>query len=145
VTLGIGSLRWLAPVLAAGALACSGTPRIEIVRPEAKLSPALVGVCAVFLHIANAGDGADALVGARVEVPGAVAQLHAMRDGRMVESDRLVVPARGALELRPGGPHIMVFHLPEGDQAACELGLVLRFETSGDRRMSVRLGGPRCG
>jgi len=145
VALGMCSLRRLAPLLAAGALACSGTPRIEIERPEAKISPALVGVGAIFMRIANAGDGADALLGARVELPGTVTQLHAVREGRMVESERLVVPARGALELKPGGPHIMVFRLPEDPGAACELGLVLRFEVSGERRARVRMTGSRCG
>ncbi len=146
MSLGFVSLRRLAVPLAAGVLACSGgAPRIEIERPEAKLSPALVGVCAVFLRIVNAGDGPDALLDARVGVPGAVAQLHGFRDGRMVKAERLAVPARGALELRPGGPHIMVFGLSADPPASCELPLVLRFARSGERTTSVRLSGAKCG
>jgi copper(I)-binding protein len=59
----------------------------------------------------------------------------------MVESKKLVVPAGGALELKPGGLHIMVFNLPKEASAGSEFTLHLRFERSGDRRTSVRIGG----
>jgi periplasmic copper chaperone A len=150
VARGIFTPRRLVPSLFAGlfaaaATSCSGTPSLRIENPEAKVSPALVGVCAIFMRIANAGDGDDALLDAQLELPGTVTQLHAIRDGRMVHSERLVVPARGALELRPGGPHIMVFQLPEAPGAGCDATVRLRFETSGERRAAVRLGGLRCG
>jgi copper(I)-binding protein len=150
----MGSLRRprrLAPLLALGAglvaaAACSGgTPRIRLDAAEARLSPSLVGVASIFLTIANPGDGDDALLGAQVDAPGAVTQIHAVRGGRMVESGRLVVPANGALELRPGGLHIMVFNLPRSTGPGDALTLRLRFETSGERRTSVPIGGGRSG
>lgn len=128
-------------LLAGGLLGCPGAPRLEILEPEARVSPALVGVCSVFLRIANQGDGGDALLRASVDLPGAVAEIHDVRQGRMVRSDRLAVPARGSLQLRAGGPHIMVFRLPPGAGAGSELTLRLFFERSGERRMSVRIAG----
>lgn len=129
-------------LLAGGILAgCSGAPRLEIGEPEARLSGSLAGVCAVFVRIANSGDRGDALVGASADLPGAVAEIHEVRGGRMVRSDRLPIPAGGSLELRAGGPHIMVFQLPPGAGAGRELGLRLLFERSGERRVSVRIGG----
>jgi copper(I)-binding protein len=126
---------------AAGAAACSGTPRIRIDEPEARLAAAFPGTCSIFMKIANPGDGDDALLDAAVDLPGAVTQVHAFRDGRMVQSGKLVVPSRGVLELRPGGAHIMVFNLPSGSAAGDELTLRLRFERSGEKRTSVRIRG----
>ncbi len=135
-----------ASLIAIGALSaicagCSGTPLIRIDAPEARLSPMLAGVCSVFMTIANRGDGDDALVEARAEVPGAVTQIHAVRDGRMVESKKLVVPAGGALELKPGSLHIMVFNLPKDSGAGFEFTLHLRFQRSGEKQASVRITG----
>ena len=86
--------RWLSRVLGGAlclACGCSGTPRIEISGQRATLFPALVGVCSVFMSIANAGDGADALIGASAEIPGTVTEIHDVRDGKMVRSERVVV------------------------------------------------------
>jgi len=59
----------------------------------------------------------------------------------MVQSGRLVVPAKGVLELKPGGLHIMVFKLPNGGAAGDEFTLRLKFEKSGEKRTSVRIRG----
>lgn len=130
-----------AAVLCSGAGACSGAPRIHLGAAEAQVSPAFRGVCAIFLRIENPGDAADVLIDAKVDVPGAIAELHEVRDGRMVRSGKVPVPARGSLELRPGGLHIMVFNLPTEAGAGTELPLRLLFQTSGERRTSVRIGG----
>lgn len=131
--------------LAASAAACSGTPRIRVEDAEARLSPMFSGVASIFMTIANAGDGDDVLLEAQVDAPGAIAQIHAVRDGRMVESGRLVVPANGSLALRPGGLHVMVFNLPRSLGPGDALALRLRFETSGETRTSVTIGEGRSG
>lgn len=127
--------------VAALAAGCSGSPLIRIDAAEARLSPMLGGACSIFMTIANPGDGDDALVDARADVPGAVTQIHAIRDGRMVESKKLVVPAGGALELKPGSLHIMVFNLPKDSAAGFEFTLHLRFQRSGEKLTSVRIIG----
>jgi len=126
--------------LASSSTACSGSPRIQIEQAEAKVSPMLEGVCSIFMRIANPGSGEDVLLEARADVPGAVTQIHAIRDGKMVQSDKLVVPAKGVLEMKPGGLHIMVFNMPKGSGAGFEFTLRLRFEKSGEMRTSVRIG-----
>lgn len=134
-------LAWpLAIAIGSAAAACSGKPDLRIDGAEARLSPSLVGVAAIFLTVSNAGDGDDALAGAQVDAPGAIARLHGVEGGRMVEQDRAVVPARGVLALRPGGPHLMVFNLPQGAGPGTLLALRLRFERSGERRATVRIG-----
>lgn len=135
----------VAPLLLLAALppgaGCSGAPRIEIASGEARLSPALAGVASVFLTIANPGDRSDRLVGVAVDLPGAVAQIHEFRDGRMVQGAGLAVPAHGSLSLRPGGPHIMVFQLPRETGAGSRLTLRLVFETSGEKTASLTIRG----
>lgn len=127
--------------LAAGSAACSGTPRIALDPPEARLSPMFMGVCSIFMKIANPGDGDDTLVDAQVDVPGATAQIHTFEHGRMVQAEKLVVPAKGALELRPGGPHIMLFNLPKDSGAGYTFTLRLRFERSGELQTPVKISG----
>lgn len=131
----------LGAVLAAGAGGCSGEPRIEIHGQEARLSSMFGGAASVFLTVRNPGSGGDVLVGASVDVPGAVAEIHDVKDGRMVPGGRVRVPARGGVELRPGGLHIMVFNLPRSIAAGAELGLRLQFERSGEKRTSVKIRG----
>jgi copper(I)-binding protein len=134
---------WLSLLLVAVAAAagCARAPKLEITGPSARLSPALLGVCSVFMRISNAGDGDDALVAASVDVPGTVTEIHDVVDGKMVRSDRVVVPARRGVELRPGGLHIMVFKLPREIAPGSQLKLRLVFETSGERTTSVQVGG----
>ncbi len=130
--------------LSPGAGGCSRAPRaarIEIAGQEARLSPMIVGVCSIFMKIENAGNGDDALLGASADLPGAIAELHDVKDGRMFRRDRTPLPANGVLELRPGGAHIMVFNLPKDAGIGYEFTLRLVFEKSGERRTSVRIVG----
>ncbi len=98
-----------------------------------------VGVCSVFMKIENAGNGDDALLGARADIPGTFAELHAVRDGKMVKSGRISVPAKGAVELRPGGRHIMIFKMPPDMREGQEFVLLLTFEKSGEKRVTLKL------
>lgn len=128
-------------LLASGPAACEGAPRLAVTGQEGQLSPVLPGTCAVFLRIENAGDGDDSLVGARVDVPGAVAEIHGTVDGRMVKEDRVRIPARGAVQMRPGGRHIMVFRLPKDAGAGYQFTLRLAFRTTGEKAVTVTIAG----
>lgn len=127
--------------VAAGAAGCSGAPRIEIDGQEARPSPVLVGVCSIFMRIGNTGDGDDTLLSARVDVPGAITEVHEVRGGRMVKAEKVSIPARGVVELRPGGLHLMVFHLPKGAGAGYALPVRLVFATSGEKLTTVTIRG----
>lgn len=128
--------------LSAGAEGCAGgEPRIEIAGQEARLSSMFGGACAIFMDIRNPGTGGDVLLDARVDVPGAITELHEVKDGRMVRREKVAVPANGSVALKPGGLHIMVFNLPRGVGAGAELTLHLRFERSGEKRTSVKVHG----
>jgi len=112
-------------------------PQVTIDGQYANLSPVFIGAGSVFLKIRNAG-GRDALVGAAVEVPNAVTELHDVKDGRMVRVEKIVIPSGETTDLRPGSHHIMIFNMPRTVREGSELTLALRFERSGEKRVPIR-------
>ena len=128
-------------LLSLAAASCAGAPSIAIAGQEAQLSPVLLRTCSIFMRIENAGSGDDSLLGATVGIPGAVAELHGVVDGRMVKQDRVRIPARGAVKLEPGGLHVMVFGLPSDAGAGYQFTLRLSFERTGEKVASVRIAG----
>jgi copper(I)-binding protein len=124
-------------LIAAGIGACSRVPHIEVEKQEARLSPALLGVCSVFLRIENSGNGDDNLLSAEVDIPGTITELHGVKDGKMVKKEKIPIPAKSVVELRPGSMHIMVFKLPKDARAGYEFRLRLVFERSGEKLVAV--------
>jgi len=127
----------LVVMLVAGDACTSQPPQITIEGQYANLSPMFIGAGSVFLKIRNTG-GRDALVGARIAVPNAVIELHDEKDGRMVRVDKIVIPSRETMDLRPGSHHIMIFNMPRTVREGSELTLTLRFERSGEKQVLVR-------
>jgi copper(I)-binding protein len=134
------TMRGILVVLLLGSVACaSGKPEILIAEPEAKLSPAILGVASVFMKIVNSGNGDDQLLSARTDLPGAITELHEEKNGKMATVSRMDVPANGSLMLRPGGRHIMVYRIPRTMTAGSELRIVMIFKVSGERTLIVKL------
>ena len=116
-------------------------PRIDIQAPEAKLSPVILGSASVFMSISNAGESEDTLTEARVDIPGAVAEIHDMKDGKMVKAEKIRIPSKNIVQLKPGGLHIMIFKMPEDIKEGYEFKMHLVFEKSGERQINVKLKG----
>lgn len=110
-------------------------PVITLEAPEAKLSPALIGVVSVFLKINNSGNSDDALVGARTDLPGAIAELHDIRDGKMVKVEHIDIPSDSTVLLRAARHHIMMYGMPKDTREGSQFNLVLTFKKSGDRTL----------
>lgn len=127
----------LVVLLAAGPGCTSQPPQITIEGQYANLSPVFIGAGSVFLKVRNTG-GRDALLGAAVAIPNAVIELHDEKDGRMVRVDKIVIPSRETMDLRPGSHHIMIFNMPRTVQEGSELTLTLRFERSGEKKVTIR-------
>ena len=124
-------------MLVAGTGCTPQPPQVTIEGQYANLSPLFIGAGSVFFKIKNTG-GRDALVGASVSVPNAVVELHDMKDGRMVRAEKIIIPSRETIDLKPGSHHIMVFNMPRTVQEGSEIILTLRFERSGEKQVSVR-------
>jgi len=115
----------------------SGVPSVEIESPQALLSPSIIASGSVFLDIVNRGKGPDSLRSARVDIPGTLTELHDTQDGRMVRTKDIPIPSERTVRLRPGGPHIMVFRLPKDVKEGSVIPILLHFEKSGDKKVSV--------
>lgn len=141
-----GAARFLVPLLVViaplGMTACSSSPpQIAIEGPSAELSPVFLGVASVYMTVRNDG-GKDALVAVTTGLPNTVTELHDVQNNRMVKVDRISVPGRGELRMRPGGWHAMVFSLPRTLKEGDELALTLRFERAGEKNITARIERP---
>jgi copper(I)-binding protein len=125
-------------VLSLGMGCSPGTPRIVIEEPEAKLSPVMLGVGSIFMKIRNSGNSDDTLLYVAINISGALVELHDMKDGKMMKTERIPIPSGSMAVLRPGGLHIMVFKLPGNISEEQEFTLRLVFEKSGEKMVPVR-------
>lgn len=114
-----------------------GVPRISIDGQAAVLSSMFLGSLSAFMKIHNTGTADDILMNARVNIPGAVVELHNVRDGRMIRVERIQIPSGATTVLKPGGLHIMMFQLPKDVAEGTEITLILKFEQSGEKQIPV--------
>jgi copper(I)-binding protein len=96
------------------ALAAASAPPIEVEGAWVRAAAGGQANTGAFMTFRNPSEADVAIVS--VTSPSAkVAELHEMRDEngvmRMRKTDRLTVPARGTLILKPGGLHVMLFQL----------------------------------
>lgn len=98
-----------------------------------------------YLSIRNAGAAADKLVSATADVSASV-ELHEMKmEGnvmRMREVTGVDVPAGKAVELKPGGLHIMLMGLKAPLKQGDKFPLKLKFEKAGEVTVTVNVEGP---
>ncbi|MCL7744498.1 copper chaperone PCu(A)C [Guyparkeria hydrothermalis] len=126
----------LAATLLAGSVAHAA--ELEVIDPWVALSPPGAHATAAFMELRNAGEQPVDLVAASVD-GFQVVELHRSIEEngmhRMVQQERITVPAGGSVELAPGGYHVMLI----GAESELEEGEVLTLElTLGDgSRVSV--------
>ncbi|MCS7222768.1 MAG: copper chaperone PCu(A)C [Anaerolineae bacterium] len=103
------------------------------------------GTSAVYLTVSNAGEATDALIAAQSEVAQAV-ELHQTRMMgdvmQMQPVERVEVPARGWVELTPGGYHIMLIGLRRELRPGERFPISLRFEQGGEITIDVEVRQP---
>ncbi len=115
------------------------SPLIRIEGQEGRVSPVLVGVCSVFMRINNFGDGADNLIRASVDIPGVITEIHDTEEGKMIRRERIHLPAKSTIVLRPLSYHIMAYKMPRDIRQGDEFTLLLMFEKSGEMKIPVKL------
>jgi hypothetical protein len=117
-------------------------PQITVEDQYANLSGMFLGAGSVFMKIRNTG-GKDVLIGATAALPNMMVELHDVTDNRMVKTEKISIPARGMVELKPRSLHIMLFNMPKSIQVGAEIVLSLSFEKSGELKVPVRFEKPR--
>ena len=127
-------------LLLASCKPASAPPAVSVDGAWARATvPGQMGSAAYFT-IRNAG-GPDKLLS--VTSPAADASLHStsMDNGvmRMRPLQALDVPEKGTVELKPGGTHVMLMGLKQPLQAGLALELDLKFEKSGERKVSAQV------
>jgi len=120
-------------------VACQGgPPQISIDGAKAELSSAIVGEAMVTMNIRNQG-GADVLTGVKTDIPGAKISFHTMQGERMVDADKVKIPAKGNMELKMGGSHIMIENMPKTVMGGSQLHVTLIFQKSGEKQIPLTL------
>jgi copper(I)-binding protein len=102
-------------------------------------------VAAGYLEIRNSGREPDRLLGASTPLAERV-ELHVVaREGnivRMQEVERLEVPARERLVLRPRASHLMLVNIRRAFVAGERIPLTLRFERAGEVEVQLEVQPP---
>jgi len=131
--------------LVASLSACSGSkgPDIQISGVWARQSPMAATNGAAYMVIENKGNEDDALIGADADVSDVV-EIHEMvidennvMHMKPVEGQRLVIPAKSKVELKPGGYHIMFIGLKDQLKEGDVIDITLKFEKSGERKVQA--------
>ncbi len=119
-----------------------GTGDIPVRHPGGRATPPGATVGAGYLEIRNNSGTTDHLVSAVSPIAERV-ELHVtMRKGevmKMREAQRLDVPARQRLALRPGGPHLMLVGLKKPLAKGDRVPLTLRFERAGELTIELEV------
>ena len=97
-----------------------------------------------YMTVHNMGDQADKFLSAtssmaeRVEI-----HTHIMKDGKMMmrRIEHVEVPAKGHVEFKPGGLHLMIFGMKNQIKPGDKLPLTLVFEKAGSVEMEVLVEG----
>jgi copper(I)-binding protein len=130
-------VRWLLGVLCLSSLPAWGQVTIE--NPWARATAPNAKLGAGYLTVTNAG-AADRIVGASSAAAARV-ELHVnIKDGdvlRMREVKELKVPAKGRLELKPSGSHLMFVDIRQPFRQGEKVPLTLRFEKAGEVKVEL--------
>jgi len=130
-------------ILLTSLVASSAGAQITIDTAWARATAPGAKIGAGYMTIRNAGGAADRLVGASSPAAERVEMHVTTKDGevsRMREVKSYAVPAKGAFELKPNGPHLMLVNLKAPLKEGASVPLRLRFEKAGDvdARLEVR-------
>jgi copper(I)-binding protein len=128
----------------AGAWASARAAHHEATPGASPMAATGTGTGAVYLTVANGGNGADCLLGGSTDVA-RVIEIHdmAIEGGvmRMIPlPDGLEIPAGGSVALEPQGYHVMLIDLTRDLRPGDRFDLTLRFQRAGEVVVPVMVG-----
>jgi hypothetical protein len=115
-------------------VAAPALAQVQIENAWARATPPGAKIAAGYMTIRNAG-AADKLVSVSSPAAEKVETHVTIKDGdvsRMREVKGYAVPAKGTLELTPGGSHLMLVNIKAPLKEGDKVPLVLRFEKAGE-------------
>lgn len=136
------SLAVLLCALAAGIAFAQSKGDLQLEKPWARATPPGASVGGGYLVIRNKGAAGDRLVGVSSPVSARM-EMHEMameRDiMRMREVKGFDVPAKGSVELKPGGFHLMFIDLKAPLKPGDKVPVTLRFEKAGEIKAELEV------
>jgi copper(I)-binding protein len=125
----------------------SGPAEPDIVVEDiwARQSPKAATNGAAYMIIKNNGKEADALIGAKADISKVIELHETVIDDKgvmhmnPVENQRLEIPAKGEVVLKPGGYHVMFMGLNQQLKPDDTIHLILVFEKSGEKAFDVKV------
>ncbi|HEY0834218.1 MAG TPA: copper chaperone PCu(A)C [Azospirillum sp.] len=140
---GIAALALLASVPANAETVRAGGIVVEQAWARATAPAAKTG--AAYLTIRNTGPQADRIASLAAPVAGHVMAHETKQEGdvlKMHETGPLALPPGGALDMKPGGTHVMLMDLEGGLKPGQEFPLTITFEKAGKVEVPVKVGKP---
>ena len=124
-------------------LATPALAQIEIENAWARATPPGAETAAGYVTIRNKSSSPDHLI--RVASPlAARVEMHVhIHDGdvmRMRQVKGYDIPAKGSLELKPGGGHLMFVDIQRPFKEGEKIPVTLRFERAGERKVVFNVG-----
>ena len=122
--------------------ATSALSQVSVENPWARPTPPSAKLGAGYLTVLNAG-AADRLVGAASPAAARVEMHVTLRDGevmRMREVKAFDLPAKGRLELKPAGAHLMFIDLKRPFKQGDKVPVTLKFEKAGEVKIDLLVG-----
>ncbi len=140
-------LSWLSLALLLTACAPqSSAPAIEVEDPWGPAVPSSSDMAAFYMVLHNRGAQPDRLIAASSPAC-SMTELHQSilsSDGvmRMQQVRAIEIPARGRVELKPGGLHVMCMHKKAAFAVGDTYSLTLTFEKAGPIQVQVSIRNP---
>ena len=116
--------------------------QVTVENAWARPTPPSAKLGAGYLTVVNPG-AADRLVGAASPAAARVEMHVTLRDGeimRMREVKAFDLPAKGRLELKPAGAHLMFIDLKRPFKAGDRVPVTLKFEKAGEVKVDLLVG-----
>lgn len=130
--LAVGLFFWMSSVFS----------QVSVENPWARPTPPSAKLGAGYLTVVSSG-AADRLVGAASPAAARVEMHVTLRDGevmRMREVKAFDLPAKGRLELKPAGAHLMFVDLKRPFKQGDKVPVTLKFEKAGEVKVDLLVG-----
>jgi periplasmic copper chaperone A len=124
-------------------VAANAFSQVEIEKPWARATAPGAKLAAGYMTIRNKSGSADRLVSVSSPVSVRVETHVHIKDGdivRMREVKGFDVPAKGTLELKPGGGHLMFVDIKRPFKEGETFAAILKFEKAGEVKVDFYVG-----
>ena len=124
-------------------VATSALSQVEIEKPWARATAPGAKLAAGYITIRNKSASADRLVSVSSSMAVRVETHVHIKDGdivRMREVKGFDVPAKGTLELKPGGAHLMFVDIKRPFKEGETIAAILKFEKAGEVKVDFHIG-----